>query len=72
MHRVVNAGGQARYAIPQFHHPAFHTMVDPAELPRADPEAPLAFEAVQAGTFVASGFSRDRTSWNTSRMPDAR
>ena len=60
LHRVVNATGQERFSIPQFHHPSFHTVVDPLAL---TPDAQPAFEPVVAGEFVAKGFSRDRKSW---------
>lgn len=60
LHRVVNATGHERFSIPQFHHPSFHTVVDPLAL---TPEAKPRFEPVVAGEFVASGFKRDRKSW---------
>jgi isopenicillin N synthase-like dioxygenase len=60
VHRVVNATGRERYSIPQFHHPNYHTVVDPRELPDG---GEARFEPVVAGDFVANGFRRDRKSW---------
>lgn len=60
MHRVINASGRRRYSIPQFHHPAYRTRVDPDQLPQG---GPAKFEPVVAGEYVAQGFQRDRKSW---------
>jgi isopenicillin N synthase-like dioxygenase len=60
MHRVINVSGHRRYAIPQFHHPAYRTRVDPDQLPHG---GPARFEPVVAGEYVAQGFQRDRKSW---------
>lgn len=62
VHRVINASGRERYSIPQFHHPDYHTVVDPRDLPLTDEPA---FDAVVAGDFVAKGFGADRASWKT-------
>lgn len=62
IHRVINASGRERYSIPQFHHPDYHTVVDPRDLPL---EGPANFDPVVAGDFVATGFGADRASWKT-------
>ncbi|MDR7095410.1 isopenicillin N synthase family dioxygenase [Hydrogenophaga laconesensis] len=60
LHRVINTTGRQRFSIPQFHHPNFHAVVDPAHLAH---DGAVNFEPVVAGEFVASGFRRDRKSW---------
>ncbi|MBA2964076.1 MULTISPECIES: isopenicillin N synthase family dioxygenase [Ramlibacter] len=61
IHRVVNETGHERYSIPQFHHPSYRAVVDPAQLPGA---GTIRYEPVVAGEFVAHGLQRDRKSWS--------
>lgn len=59
-HRVINNTGRERFSIPQFHHPNFHTLVDPRQLDQA---CKASYEPVVAGEYVAGSFRRERKSW---------
>ena len=61
LHRVINTSGTERMSIPQFHHPDYRTVVDPADL---DSGRPTQWEPVVAGEFVASKFRSERRSWS--------
>lgn len=58
-----------RYSIPQFHHPSYRAVVDPAQLSGA---GTIRYEPVVAGEFVAHGLQRDRKSWSEAAAETAR
>lgn len=62
VHRVVNASGNERYSIPQFHHLDYHAEVDPADIPGG---GETVYPRITAGEFVGAGFRRDRKSWRS-------
>lgn len=62
MHRVVNASGNERFSIPQFHHLNYFAEVDPADIPGG---GAVVYPRITAGEFVGAGFRRDRKSWRT-------
>ncbi|HYP83660.1 isopenicillin N synthase family dioxygenase [Variovorax sp.] len=62
VHRVVNASGNERFSIPQFHHLNYFAEVNPSDIPGGGESV---YPAITAGEFVSAGFRRDRKSWRT-------
>lgn len=68
IHRVMHRKDNARFSMPLFCNPNFHTTVDPRQLGVSDEEAK--FPPVQSGDFLVSRFQSTRKLWGAQKKAE--